>query len=594
MHDELMEEEVINSESGQLPNPDTANANSRELLDVLMAHGVGTIVLSPGSRNAPLLIAASARRKLRKHIITDERTAAFVALGIGIVSRKPVALACTSGTALYNYAPAVAEAFYQKVPLIVITADRPAQWIDQDDSQTLRQPGALCNIVKRSYDIYAETGMSTPCANPSYESEREWFVNRVANEAVITATSGQPGPVHINMQFGNPLNRTRAYTPGKPRIIRHIVPNNYLPSNLALEFVSHIEGKKVMVVAGFMPLDHKLQKALQAFLQLENVTLLAETLSNLHVGGHAYMIDSLLTAMSKQELESLRPDVVITIGGALISRKLKEYLRRSPETEHWTLGDTDVSVDCLQRLSTHIEVSPAKFFGGVESIIRSRLHKGFTFKAPSYRNDWQTVRDRIWAANQERIKKIPFSELTALNAVFDSMPENCNLFLSNGTCVRYAQILTDKLPHACYCNRGVSGIDGTNATALGASIAYNGPTLLVTGDMSFAYCPEIMNLVYLGGDLKIVVVNNLGGGIFRFIPTTRDLDVTVRNEYFCADPMVQVYSLAKTYGWQYVSAESEEELQRGLEKLWQSNSVIMEIKVDADWSAEILRRWLNE
>ena len=588
-----MEDDVIDSETQLSPYPDTANANSRELLDVLIAHGVETIVLSPGSRNAPLLIAASARCELRKHVITDERTAAFVALGIGLVSRKPVALACTSGTALYNYAPAVAEAFYQKVPLIVITADRPAQWIDQDDSQTLRQPGALANIVKRSYDIYAETGMSTPCANPSYKSEREWFVNRVANEAVITATSGQPGPVHINMQFGNPLNRTKPYIPGKPRIIRNYVPNYPLPINQALEFATRLNSLKVMVVAGFMPPDHKLQKALQTFMQLDNVTLLSETISNIHIDGHTYMVDSLLTAMTADELESLRPDVVITIGGALISRKLKEYLRRSPNTDHWTLGDTDVSVDCLQHLSTHIEVSPANFFSGVGRMIRHCRRNGrFEYEASTYRDSWQAVRDRIWTANQERIEGIPYTELTALNAVFSSMPENCNLFLSNGTCVRYAQILIDKLPHACYCNRGVSGIDGTNATALGAAMAYSGPTLLVTGDMSFAYCPEIMNLKRLGGDLKIVVVNNGGGGIFRFIPTTRDLDV--RDEFFCADPQVPVSRLAEAYGWKYLRVESEEELKDKLEEFWRNESVLMEIEVDGEQSALTLRSWLND
>ena len=149
----------------EVPTQDTANINCRELLDVMMAKGVETLVISPGSRNAPLLIGAAARPELRKIIITDERTAAFTALGIGMVTGRPVGLICTSGTALYNYAPAVAEAFYQHVPLIVITADRPAQWIDQDDSQTLKQFGALQNIVKRSYDIYAEIGMTTPCAN---------------------------------------------------------------------------------------------------------------------------------------------------------------------------------------------------------------------------------------------------------------------------------------------------------------------------------------------------------------------------------------------------------------------------------------------
>ncbi len=171
---------------------DTASENSRILMDVIMARGVKTIIISPGSRNTPLIIAAEAREKLKKYVVADERTAAFMALGMAMGSRRPVALACTSGTALYNYAPAVAEAFYQKIPLIVISADRPAQWIDQDDSQTLRQSGALANIVKASFDIPLETEAPEPCANPAFVTEKHWFVNRLVNEAMTVATTGLP------------------------------------------------------------------------------------------------------------------------------------------------------------------------------------------------------------------------------------------------------------------------------------------------------------------------------------------------------------------------------------------------------------------
>ena len=187
---------------------DTADCGCSQLMDVLAARGVKTIVLSPGSRNTPLMIACAARPELKKHLVTDERTAAFMALGIAMVSRNPVAIACTSGTALYNYAPAVAEAFYQQIPLIVISADRPGQWIDQDDSQTLRQFRSLENIVKKSFDIPVWDPAPIPCANGRFRSEGEWAANRLVNEAITVATTGRPGPVHINIQFANPLEAT--------------------------------------------------------------------------------------------------------------------------------------------------------------------------------------------------------------------------------------------------------------------------------------------------------------------------------------------------------------------------------------------------
>lgn len=570
---------------------DTANANCRELLDVLIAQGVETMVLSPGSRNTPLLIGSASRPELRKLIITDERTAAFIALGIGIVTRRPVALVCTSGTAMYNYAPAVAEAFYQKIPLVVITADRPAQWIDQDDSQTLRQFGALDKIVKRSYDIYSETGMTTVCGNKSYASEREWYVNRTANEAILTATQGQPGPVHINMQFGEPLGDTIQKEMSPVRKVEIISNDPCLPIRQMQELATELADKKIMVVAGFMGADNRLNKAIREFAEFDNVTVLAETISNLHLEKHAYMVDALLSRMTLEEKDDLRPDIVISVGGALVSRMLKKYLRGSEHTQHWTLGDTDVSVDCFQRLSAHIDVAPDRFFTGMTGMIRHIPKRGNRDKTKDYGRLWQNVRDRSFHANCQRLEAMPWSELKALDCVFNNIPAKWNLFLSNGTCVRYGQLLIDTLPHACYCNRGVSGIDGTNATAFGVALAYGGTTLLVTGDMSFAYCPEILNLHSLGGDLRIIVVNNRGGGIFRFIGTTRDLDI--REEYFCCNPSIPLESITRAYGWEYVHADSELSLQNGLSKLLSTRRCLLEITVDPESSAEELIKYLK-
>lgn len=565
---------------------DTANANCRELLDVMIAQGVETIILSPGSRNTPLLIGASARESLKKYIIHDERTAAFTALGIAMISKKPVALACTSGTALYNYAPAIAEAYYQNIPLIIITADRPAQWIDQDDSQTLRQFGALDKIVKRSYDIYAETGMSIPCRNKDYASEREWYVNRIANEAVLTAISGKPGPVHINMQFADPLNVTIDYKEQNSRIISIITNDNALAPHKCREIAEELLEKRVMVVSGFMPSDNALNRAISEFCQLPNVTLMAETISNLHVRDHSHMIDAVLSKIDSQTKENLRPDIVISIGGSLVSRMLKEYIRECRATEHWTLSDTDVSIDCFQRLSKHLDVSPTRFFSSISGMSRHLLKKGFKCKHTNYNSAWKSIRDKIYTADKTNLSKLSWSEMKAFSKVFNEMPTDWNLFLSNGTSVRYAQLLIDRNPHGCYCNRGVSGIDGTNATAFGASLAYGGTTLLVTGDMSFAYCPEILNLRKLGGDLRIIVINNHGGGIFRFIRTTRELEI--REEYFCCDPQHPTEAITKAYGWNYLQANNESELAEALDKLICTPTSLLEINVPPEKSAETL------
>lgn len=571
---------------------DTDNANCRELLNVMIAQGVDTIVLSPGSRNTPILIGASARDELRKIIITDERTAAFVALGIGIASKKPVALACTSGTALYNYAPAIAEAYYQQIPLVVITADRPSQWIGQDDSQTLNQYNALSNIVKRSYNIYAETGITIQCANPEYRSEKEWSVNRIANEAMLVCKSGNPGPVHINIQFPEPLAGTIDYKKSIQRTIEFVNCNTHISSNVALEIATRMLQKRIMVIAGFMLPDNSLNKTLSRFANLPNVTILCETISNLHISGRPYMIDSLLSRIDGPTKISLKPDIVISIGGSLVSRMLKDYIRKSKDIQHWTLSDTDVSSDCFQHLSTHFEAKPEIFFRSVGNKISHLIKKGHTVEYKDYNAKWQDLRNRVWHKNMESIAEASrWSELKALHYLFQSIPENYNLFLSNGTCIRYAQLLLDKIPHACYCNRGVSGIDGTNATALGVSLEYKGTTLLVTGDMSFAYDTSILNYQKIGGDLRIIVVNNSGGGIFRFIRSTRDLPI--REEYFCSDPQLSIQKLANAYGWNYYSATNEHSLKTSFESLLGNKKSILEIIVDPQSSAKQLINWME-
>lgn len=575
---------------------DTASETTRILLDVLERQGVRNIVLSPGSRNAPLLISCSQRKKLKKTIIPDERTAAFTALGMATVSGELVALACTSGTALYNYAPAVAEAFYRNIPLIVISADRPSQWIDQDDSQTLVQFGALERIVKGSFNLPVDSTRQG-CANPDYHSEGEWFANRTANEAMMLAKSGIPGPVHINLQLDTPLGammeRPEVSVPDDytERIIRNIENPSGLPPHMMERLAETLHDKKIMLVAGFMAPSDAMNRAVKRFATLSNVTVLAETLSNLHLSGNPYLIDGILTRLDANQKEKLRPDIVISIGGALVSRMLKEYLRGCMGTVHWTLGDTPTGRDVFQRLTTHIDASPERFLYSIAGYMDRIAHKSGV-DIPAYGDAWRNAKEEILPGYDEELKECGWSELKAVNMLCNALAgTSCNLFLSNGTTVRYAQLCTRKLPHACFGNRGVSGIDGTNATAYGAALEYAGTTVLLTGDMSFLYCPQILQYDTGNADLRIVVINNSGGGIFRFIAQTRSLEM--REEYFCAPSEPHISGLAGVYGWNYLRAESEKEMEECLAKLIKTPRSILEVCVDEEYSAKLLCNFLR-
>lgn len=566
---------------------DTAKDYCRILFDILLKKGVRDLILSPGSRNAPLLIAADCR-PFRKHVIIDERMAAFVADGISLAGKRPVGLVCTSGTALYDYSPAVAEAFYQHLPLIVISADRPAEWIDQDDSQTLHQPDALSMIVKGSFDIPVQNKL---------RPEEKWYVNRIVNEAVNLALCGQPGPVHINVRLDNPLSETIPYTEDSPefrscRVIDY-EENLNLPPHVYKQLSEELKGKKIMLTAGFMQPDDALNKAVKALAQLPNVVCFCETVSNLHLSGDVYSIDTTLTMLDKDNKnlkDILCPDVVISIGGALVSRMLKALLRNWQPEEHWTLADTSSSSDCFMSLTRHIAVRPDKFFRGITKYL---LKDQNISVADNYKNYWSELRRKaVDSACRFINDSESWSELKAFDYMLRNIPSTFNLFVSNGTSIRYAQLFSSNIPHSTFSCRGVSGIDGTNAVAAGCAMSYAGSTLLITGDMSLAYDTDVLGLTHIPDRMKIVVINNRGGGIFRFIPSTQRLHC--REELFCAPPSLPLEKLATAYSWNYMKVSSSQELEEHfLPFLASRHKAILEICVDGEESARTLINFMN-
>lgn len=553
------------------------------LLDVLERGGVKDVVCCPGSRNAPLLIAAAAREGLRKHNVVDERSAAFMALGIAAVSKKPVAIICTSGTALLNFSPAVAEAFYQSVPLIVISADRPEQWIDQDDSQTLRQFEALSNFVKRSYELPAWG---------NDDKELLWYANRIANDAMIEALSRRKGPVHINVRLGEPLGNKIQRELLSPRMIEMIPSDGIINKEVVKGLGERLASSKVMLVAGFMQPDSRLHKAVGEFCLLPNVVAMTETLSNLHLSENAYSVDSVLTAFSNEQLDGMSPDIVVSIGGSLVSRKLKEYLRRnSHRCEHWALGWGHTTSDCFMALTKRVEADPSRLLHQLAGVVRKQLSKHEGIGKCGYGKMWGEARIAARDVKHGFISSAPWSELKAFEIIKESLPADVNLFLSNGTTVRYDQIVGERTPHATYCNRGVSGIDGSCSTAVGGAKMYNGMTVMISGDMSMAYDISSLGLPEIPDRMKIIVIDNSGGGIFRFIPSTSSL--TERERYFCCAPNLPLQHLAEGYGWEYAEANDENSLRNNLSQMLASKSKgILKVVCDGELSAQLLKQYM--
>lgn len=548
------------------------------IADLLVAHGVRNVIISPGSRNAPLVMALSRREELKVDVVIDERSAAFVALGMSLQSSRQVALVCTSGTALLNYAPAVAEAFYRCIPLVVISADRPQEWIDQDDSQTIWQQDALAPYVKRSCDIQAHL---------EFENG-EWVCNRLVNDILLEAVNGRKGPVHINVRLDAPLNRTAEVRPDTNRVVRMVSPSTELPTAEARRLGSLLASpRKVLVIVGFHEPDERLNRALAKLAHLPNVAVMTETIANLHSPLFVNRIDSTLCRLSAEEKEVLAPDVVITAGGALVSRFVKEWIRSINNVGHWHVGQTHTTVDCFKHLALRVEMQPAVFLRQLASAMQPH-------RTPSdYGGRWREAAARAEAAHEAYMARCPWSDMKAFSYIIPHIPAGWNLHLSNGTPIRYAQLMDCSRIHRSDCNRGVSGIDGCTSTALGASVAYSGTTLLITGDMSCQYDLGALASALLSPKFKIIVICNGGGGIFRFIASTSGLPEL--EKCLAVGTRLPLQELAVGFGFAYFEARSEEELRRSFAGFaaCDDRPAILAVFTPAKESAEILKGYFR-
>ena len=541
------------------------------LVETMHFHGVNHAVVSPGSRNAPLIIALS-RSRIKTHIVVDERSAAYVALGMAQQLKAPVALVCTSGTALLNYAPAVAEAYYQKIPLIVVSADRPQEWIDQDDSQTIRQFKALDQFVKRSYDIPARCDDDTAV----------WYAERIAHDAMMEATSLRRAPVHINVQLAEPLNGLTT-EPYKLRRIHHFPSYDGICRDDIIKLKGQLLHKRVMIIAGFMELNEPLRQALNAIAVNDYAVVLTETISNMADDFTINAIDRTLLAIDEND-KRYYPDVVITIGGAIVSRKIKAFLRKV-KPDHWYVGLNDVTVDCFQSLTRRIEANPDTF-------IPTLFQDSLTVK--SFCTIWQDAHTAGLLRHHKYLEKIGWSDMKAYETIFDfyqQNPDNLIMHLSNGTTIRYAQLFGDRVIAPNFCNRGVSGIDGCTSTAIGAAMV-NGPAVLITGDMSFLYDISALSAITPKLQLKIVVVDNGGGGIFRFIDSTSSLPEL--EKYFVVKRNLDVEKVAASFGIKTYRADNADSLYEQLSNMMvEDGPAVLVVKTDGKRSAEILKNYFK-
>ena len=551
------------------------------IAELLQAHGVEDIVISPGSRNTPLTVAVRRHDggSLRTHVVIDERSAAFFGLGIALETRRPTALICTSGSAVLNYGPAVAEAYYRHIPLIVISADRPAEWIDQDDSQTIRQAGVLDNIVKGSFDIDGENSDRKTLGR---------FISRTVNDAINLATRAPQGPVHINVRLDEPLGSLAEFPAERSSKIELWTDERLSLSDSQFDILaSQLTGKKVMVIGGFGHGSSDLDRAIDSFADSTGAAVFYEAQSNLHLPAAVSHIDACLSVCTEEDLARLKPDLVITFGGSVVSRMIKRYLRRCEDLEHWHLGPSANSIDCLMALTRRIECDEVEFFTSLAA--RAAKHVSHM----NYSDDWLAIAAKADARLTSFLDDCPWSDFLAAATIMRLIPREWHLQLSNGTSIRYAQLFDYSKFDSIECNRGVSGIDGSTSTAIGSHVHFDGVTLLMTGDMSAQYDVGALALNEITPRFKMAVLNNGGGGIFRFIKSTSALDEL--EECFAAKVNLPLKQLADAYGFAYFEADNEETLISEFSRFAgeKSRPAILNILTPPQTSAQILKQFFQ-
>lgn len=533
-----------------------------DIASVCAGHGIRTAVISPGSRSAPLTLAFNAHPSIDVKVIGDERSAGFIALGIAQQEQKPVVLVCTSGSAVLNYAPAIAEAYYQEIPLIVISADRPPEWVNQYDGQTIQQSNILGKHVKVSFDFPVDAN----------HPDAFWHANRMVNEALINSVTTPQGPVHINVPLREPFYPTEDEKIEFPET--RIIKNTQTESLLSQATMTELENEwnehsNKAIVIGQSILDEQQLKVIQAFAERTNTVVINDVIGNHHgIDGAIQYQDAFLQV--QMQYENLRPDLLITIGKSLISKSLKTLLRKTPPKAHWHIRESDRINDTLQHLTKWITVSPKSFFNNFNPVAGNEAFQG----------NWNNINQKAKRVTSEFLSTCSFGEFKAISECIKALPENSQLHLANSMSVRYANLIELKSSVEVFSNRGTSGIDGSNGTAVGAALAQDKLVTLITGDMAFFYDRNAFWHNYDLSNLRIIVLNNHGGGIFRMIKGPQEQ--ADYEKLFETNQPLTAENTAKDYNFEYHACSNLYELHTSLDRFYASSNHPKLIEVFSD------------
>jgi 2-succinyl-5-enolpyruvyl-6-hydroxy-3-cyclohexene-1-carboxylate synthase len=538
----------------------------KNIPEICVQHGVKKVIIAPGSRNAPLIFAFTAQTELECLSMTDERSAAYFALGIALQTGEPVALVCTSGTAVLNFAPAISEAYYQNLPLLVFTADRPAEMIDQADGQTLRQANIYANYIKASFDLPVDSTL---------EADLQ-FCDRQVSQAIDTAVSYPQGPVQINVPMREPIYTALPEKHSFPKVFKTL-ESVTLPTKEHLEKLKNqwTAFPKKLVVFGVYAKNKELNALANLLANEPDVVVIAENLTNISGERIITRPESFFSSLSAEKKANFKPDLLITIGHSSICKQMKIFLREFQAAAHWQFESSLPYIDTYQCLDLIIPGSAVE--------ILNKMPFGKT--KSEYSEVFQEQNKLISKRHDAFVANAPLSDMSAVTNLLKFAPKNTTLHLANSTSVRWTQLFPTREDLTYFCNRGTSGIDGSLSTVAGFAYASKQPTVFLTGDLSFIYDSNGLWNNYIGDNLKIIVLNNNGGNIFRFIGDKQLMEKSL--DFFTTPHKVNIKALVEAYGLNYLACDKDEELIDSIESLFKANkATVLEVFTDSDLNTE--------
>ncbi len=575
--------------------------SAQTLVFYCKSKGIKNIVISPGSRNAPLTIGFSEDPFFDCYSVVDERCAAFFSLGMAQNLQVPVIAVCTSGSALLNYYPAVAEAFYSDIPLVVISADRPVYKIDIGDGQTIWQKNVFDKHIGYSANLKQDIihalntikafGPKLLPKDASYEKEQKAI--QEYNEAELGSAFDicieKRTPIHINIPFEEPLYEVldvpsvSLSPPGKETI----APIEEYPWIELKEIWN--SSKRILLIIGVNSPFVIDSRFLEEVAEMPNVLVFTEVTSNVHHPNFFPSIDSIIAPIEKNKEKlkmfgDLQPDLLISLGGLIVSKKVKAFLRNYKPKEHWHV-DPIKAYDTFFSLSRHLKLDVNLFF--------DKILEGNTPSPSDYYQTWNMVKKRYIEKREVYLSGLAFSDFKAFSLLCESIPKRYMLQLANSSTVRYAQLFDIDPSVRVYCNRGTSGIDGSVSTAIGAAVVYNHPTLLITGDLSFLYDSNGLWNDHIKPDFRIVVINNGGGGIFRILPGKKESENF--EKYFETTHHLDIEKFCSIFRFEHRLAADEDSLKKQLNSFYlpSSKPVLLEVKTPRIINDKILLAYFD-